>query len=61
MLEEVELLFHKKLEAPLAVRVTELPEQMEEAEALIFTLGAALTTIIVFAEPEQPPFIPVTK
>jgi hypothetical protein len=62
MLEEVELLLHKKPEAPLAVNVTESPAQIEEADALIFTLGAVFTTIVVHAEPEHPlALIPVTK
>jgi hypothetical protein len=61
MLEEVELLLHKKLVAPLAVNVAEAPAQMEEAEALIFTLGTAFTTTVVLAVLEQPlALIPVT-
>jgi hypothetical protein len=61
MLDEVELLLHKKLEAPLAVNVAEVPAQIEEAEALIFTLGTAFTTIVALAVLEQPlALIPVT-
>ena len=61
MLEEVKLLLHKKLFAPLAVNVAEEPAQMEDAEALIFTLGTALTTIEVLAVFEQPfTLVPVT-
>jgi hypothetical protein len=61
MLDEVELLLHKKFEAPLAINVTESPAQMEVAEALIFMLGAAFTTIVVLAVFEQPlAFIPIT-
>jgi hypothetical protein len=61
MLEEVELLLHRKLDAPLAVKVAEPPAQIEEAEALIFTLGKAFTTTVAFAVLEQPlAFIPIT-
>ena len=61
MLEEVELLLHKKFVAPLAVKVTDPPTQMEEAEALIFTLGAAFTTIVALAVLEHPlALVPVT-
>jgi hypothetical protein len=55
------LLLHKKFVAPLAVKVAEPPAQIEAAEVLIFTLGAAFTTIVALAVLEQPPaFIPVT-
>jgi hypothetical protein len=61
MLEEVELLLHRKLEAPLAVKVADSPAQIEVAEALIFTLGAAFTTIVALAVLEHPlALIPVT-
>ena len=61
MLEEVELLLHRKLVAPLAVKVADPPAQIEEAEALIFTLGAAFTTIVALAVLEHPlVFVPVT-
>jgi hypothetical protein len=61
MLEEVELLLHRKLEAPLAVKVADPPAQIEEAEALIFTLGKAFTTTVTFAVFEQPfTLVPVT-
>jgi hypothetical protein len=61
MLEDVELLLHRKLDAPLAVKVAEPPAQTEEAEALIFTLGTAFTTIVTFAVCEHPlALIPVT-
>jgi hypothetical protein len=62
MLEEVEPLLHRKPEAPLAVNVTESPAQIEEADTLIFTLGAAFTTMVVPTEPEHPlALVPVTK
>jgi hypothetical protein len=54
MLEEVELLLHKKLVAPLAVKVAEAPAQMEAAEVLIFTPGTALTAMVTLAVCEQP-------
>jgi hypothetical protein len=61
MLDEVELLPHRKLVAPLAVKVADPPAQIEEAEALIFTLGTAFTTIVAFAVLEHPlVFVPVT-
>ena len=62
MQEEVELLFHKKPEAPLAVSVTDSPAQIEAADALMFTIGVVLTTIVELAEFVQPfTSIPVTK
>jgi hypothetical protein len=61
MLDEVELLLHRKLETPLAVKVTDSPAQIEVAEVLILILGAAFTTIVVLAVLEQPlAFIPIT-
>jgi hypothetical protein len=61
MLEKVELLLHKKLEAPLAVKVADSPAQIEVAEALIFTLGKAFTTMVALTVCEQPlALLPVT-
>jgi hypothetical protein len=54
ILEEVEPFPHRKLVAPLAVNVAEAPAQMEEAEALIFTPGAALTFTVTLAILMQP-------
>ena len=54
MLEEVELLLQRKLEAPLAVSVADPPTHIALAEALIFTLGEAFTTIVTFAVFVQP-------
>jgi hypothetical protein len=61
MLDEVELLLHRKLEAPLAVKVADSPAQIEVAEVLILMLGAAFTTTVVLAVFEHPlALIPVT-
>ena len=60
MLEAVELLFHKNVLAPLAVKVAEAPAQIEEEDALILTIGNALTTTIALVELEQLPLLPVT-
>jgi len=61
MLEEVELLLHRKLVAPLAVKVAEPPAQIEDAEALIFTPGRVLTVMVFKTVAEQPlALVPVT-
>jgi hypothetical protein len=61
MLDEVELLLQRKLEAPLAVNVTRSPAQIETFEALMFTTGIAFTTMVAFAVFEHPlTSVPVT-
>jgi hypothetical protein len=61
MLDEVELLLQRKLEAPPAVNVTRSPAQIEVFEALMFTTGTAFTTIVALAVLEHPlAFVPVT-
>ena len=62
ILDEVALLLQRKLEAPVAVNVAEPPGQIALAEALILTLGAAFTLMVMLAVPEQPlALVPVTK
>ena len=62
ILEEVALLLHKKLEAPLAVSVTEPPTHIALAEAAMFTFGIAFTVIVLLTVLEQPlALVPVTK
>lgn len=53
---------HEYEPAPTAVSVAELPAQMEEDDALILTLGAALTNTVTDATAEQPlELVPVTE
>ena len=62
ILDEVAPLLHKKLDAPTAVSVVDAPAQMFEAEALMVTLGAALTVIVFEILAEQPEaVVPVTE
>jgi hypothetical protein len=61
MLDEIELLLQRKLEAPLAVNVTRSPAQIKVFEAFILTTGTAFTTMVALAVLEHPlALIPVT-
>ena len=46
--------------APVAVSVVELPEHIVALEAVVATVGEALTVIRRVAVDEQVPFVPVT-
>ena len=62
MLDEVALLLHTYPEAPLALRVTLAPGQMEFAEALMLIAGTEPTLTIqvaVFVQPSK--LVPVTE
>jgi len=54
MLDDVDPLLHKYVEAPLAVRVVDAPAQIELTEALMFTEGAAVTVTATLALLEHP-------
>lgn len=59
---EIAPLFHKKLVAPVAFKVTDAPAQITEADEVIDTLGVALTATANDALAEQPPaFVPITE
>jgi hypothetical protein len=50
------------VDAPLAVNTTEVPEQIVDTLALIFTVGATFTVMVfemVDAQPAE--FVPVTE
>jgi hypothetical protein len=49
MLEVVAPVFHKKLEAPLAVSVVDAPAQIAADEELQVTVGAVFTTTVTLA------------
>ena len=49
MLEVVAPVLHRKLVAPLAVIVAEVPAQIAEGEALTLTVGDALTVTVALA------------
>ena len=46
--------------APLAVKVDDVPAQIEDGDALAVTFGAALTVTVTDAVLEQPAVVPVT-
>jgi hypothetical protein len=53
---------HTYVDAPLAVSVAELPEQIEVDEGLMDTVSAPPTVTVAEAVPEQPlEFDPVTE
>ena len=62
ILEVIAPVFHKKLVAPLAVIVAELPAQIADGEALTLTEGEALTVTVVLAVLVHPfTSVPVTE
>jgi len=62
ILEDVAPLFQTKLDAPVAVNVADPPAQIDEEDALIATLGEALTATVTLETVEQPlALVPVTE